>query len=106
MPAMLDSSARAQQPRPTTPYLEFKGKTAALLDPAAVEALCWYARTNGRHWKFRLRWEWLLNHSLGEELQRVRNVLGPKGLDRVRLVNPGVPGNRKRNQPASGDRGA
>lgn len=48
----------------------------------ALEA---WAKEHGRRWKAALREAWLRGDDLGADLQRARNVLGPSGLDRVRL---------------------
>lgn len=47
-------------------------------------ALRRFARGNGRTWKKKLRDAWMEGADLGPELQMVRNIIGPTGLDRIR----------------------
>jgi hypothetical protein len=50
-----------------------------------IRALRRYAATAGRTWKNRLRRDWEAGRDLGQELQHIRTIVGPSGLDRVRL---------------------
>lgn len=60
------------------------------LDDGLIEALGWFARLEGRYWKHRLRTVWVrgdehrLPAKYSANLRRARNVLGSKGLDKVR----------------------
>ena len=54
-------------------------------------ALREFAEANGRTWKRKLTDAWTRGDDLGAELQQVRNVLGPSGLQKLttRLVLTG-----------------
>lgn len=54
------------------------------LDDEAWTALQAYAAEHGRYWKSKLRELWMTGQDSGP-LRRVRNIVGPSGLDRVRL---------------------
>lgn len=47
------------------------------------KALAAYAKANGRAWKSKLWAEWTNGKDLGQELQLVRNVMGPSLMQKV-----------------------
>ena len=49
------------------------------------DALLRYAREHGKQWKYKLRQAWL-NGQPGGTLLRLRNKIGPSGLDKVKLT--------------------
>ena len=59
------------------------GDRVCQVDQPMKDALCEYARANGRRWKSKLAAAWTAGEELGPDLRRVRNVLGPRGLARL-----------------------
>ena len=53
------------------------------IDDDMLAALRRYAADNGRCWKSNLRADWSADRDLGEPLRRVRNILGPSGIERI-----------------------
>lgn len=61
-----------------------KGNNHCSVDAAMRNAIVEFALVNGRTWKSRLLAAWMHGEDVGAELQRVRNVVGPTGLLKLR----------------------
>jgi hypothetical protein len=48
-------------------------------------ALVEWKKEHGRFWRARLRQAWLLDEQTSSEIRQVRNVVGPSGLDKIKL---------------------
>lgn len=55
------------------------------MDKEMFEAIVKFATQRGRNWRSKLREAWLRGDDVGEELQRVRNVVGPTRLAKVKV---------------------
>lgn len=56
-------------------------------------AIATFAQRHGRQWKQKLRDCWTRGEDVGSELQRVRNIVGPTRLEKVKLpsISKGKP---------------
>jgi hypothetical protein len=50
-----------------------------------MSALAAWKRENGPRWKSKLRDAWTSGEMLSCELQQARNLVGPSGLDKIKL---------------------
>jgi hypothetical protein len=61
------------------------------MTPDMMAALASWKEEKGRTWKAQLRDAWTRGRYLGNELQNVRNVVGPSGLDKIHVPSFGDP---------------